>query len=66
MEQTAIDWLIEQIESSKITIYSDGGRKKLISLVDGNLIEQAKEMEKQQIIDAYKEGYKEGCFDSKF
>ena len=52
MEQTAIDWLIEQIESCKITIYSDGDRKKLISLVDSNLIEQAKQMEKQQIIDA--------------
>jgi hypothetical protein len=49
---TAVEWLIEQIESCKITMYNDGDRKKLISLVKGNLIEQAKEMEKQQIIDA--------------
>lgn len=47
---TAVEWLIEQIESCKITMYNDGDRKKLISLVEGNLIEQAKEMEKQQII----------------
>jgi hypothetical protein len=60
MKQTAIDWLIEQIESCKITIYNDGDRKKLISLVNDDLIEQAKLMEKQQITDAYKEG----CFDS--
>ena len=59
-QETAVEWLIEQIESCKITIHNDGDRKKLISLVNENLIQQAKEMEKQQIIDAYKEG----CFDS--
>jgi hypothetical protein len=57
---TAIDWLIEQIESCKITMYNDGDRKRLISLVNDDLIEQSKQMEKQQITDAYKEG----CFDS--
>jgi hypothetical protein len=56
MKQTAIDWLIEQIESCKITAYNDGDRRKLISLVNDDLIEQAKAKEKQQIIDAYKDG----------
>jgi hypothetical protein len=56
MKQTAVDWLIEQIESCKITMYNDGDRKKLISLVEGNLIEQAKEMEKEIIRTAYLDG----------
>ena len=55
-KQTAVEWLIEQIESCKITMYNDGNRKKLISLVEGNLIEQAKEIEKEQIIDAWDVG----------
>jgi hypothetical protein len=58
-QETAVAWLIEQIESCKITMYNDGDRKKLISFND-DLIEQSKHMEKQQITDAYKDG----CFDS--
>jgi ATP-dependent protease HslVU (ClpYQ) peptidase subunit len=41
MKQTAIEWLIKQLES------------KLESLPEYKLFEQAKEMEKQQIIDSY-------------
>jgi len=51
MKQTAIDWLIEQIDNK------DMGE---IPMWIYNFCEKAKEMEKQQIIDAYKEG----CFDS--
>lgn len=54
---TAIEWLIEQIESCKITMYNDGDRKKLISLVDDDLIQKAKQIEKQQIINAWYNGY---------
>ena len=49
MTQTAIEWLISNIESNinpKLT------QKELIERV-----KQAKEMEKQQIIDAYHKGY---------
>jgi hypothetical protein len=42
MKETAIEWLIDQIQ------------QKLY--IRDNVIEQAKEMEKQQIIDAYWEG----------
>jgi hypothetical protein len=45
MKQTAVDWLIDQVED-------------YIGLIPVDIIEQAKEMEKQQIIDAYNEG---GC-----
>jgi hypothetical protein len=54
--KTAVEWLIEQIESCKITMYNDGDRKKLISLVDNNLIEQAKEMENKMLRKAYDQG----------
>jgi hypothetical protein len=54
---TAVEFLIEQIESCKITMYNDGDRKKLISLVIDDLIEQAKAMEKQQIINAVSKGW---------
>ena len=50
MKQTAIDWLVEQFEVSH----------SYINEIFKESIEQAKEMEKEQIIDAYKEG----CFDS--
>lgn len=44
--KTAIDWLIEQTRTPEWH-----------SLKRGEIIEQAKETEKQQIIDAYIEGY---------
>ena len=47
-KQTAVDWLIDQLE--KYELYSK------ISFQCLKEIEQAKEMEKQQIIDAYDKG----------
>jgi hypothetical protein len=43
MKQTAVEWLIDQVED-------------YIGLIPVDIIEQAKEMEKQQIIDAYDNG----------
>lgn len=43
MEQTAIDWLLEQTMYMRSTKWPD-------------IIEQAKEMEQQQIIDAFNAG----------
>jgi hypothetical protein len=45
MKQTAVEWLYKQIYN-----------EYKISIHDG-IMEQAKEMEKQQIIDSYEEGY---------
>jgi hypothetical protein len=47
-KQTALEWLIEQIENKNGKEYSS-------YFVE--FIKQAKEMEKEQIIDAYDEGY---------
>jgi hypothetical protein len=44
---TAIDWLVEELKSRSIDL----------NKWNSDLVEQAKEMEKQQIIDAYGVGY---------
>jgi hypothetical protein len=51
MKQTAVEWLEQKIDGT-INVLPQGNR----SLVR-KLLRQAKEMEKQQIIDAYIEGY---------
>ena len=43
MKQTAVEWLVEKLDQN-------------FDYVADTLIEQAKEMEKQQIIDAYNNG----------
>jgi len=55
MKQTAVHWLKEQIEC-----FGNKHELQMSWATLDELLEQAKEMEKQQIIDAYKEG----CFDS--
>jgi hypothetical protein len=49
MKQTAVEWLLDQLENQ----VSDDGKQTMSLKVTGFLLEQAKEMEKQQIIDAY-------------
>jgi hypothetical protein len=51
MKQTAVEWLISKIEVNSNPSLT---QKEMIGY-----IEQAKEMEKQQIIDAYDDGYYE-------
>jgi hypothetical protein len=45
MKQTAVQWLVNVVQSCIAPDY-----------IPKEIVEQAKEMEKQQIIDAYKEG----------
>jgi len=47
-KQTAVEWLVEQLET--IIFYTDEAKE--------NTIEQAKQMEKEQIIDSFDEGFK--------
>jgi len=49
-KQTAVEWLVEQLET--IIFYTDEAKE--------NTIEQAKQMEKEQIIKAYAEA-EEDC-----
>jgi hypothetical protein len=54
MKQTAVEWLVEKLSYSTTdgTIIS---HHKIIT----NLVEQAKKMEREEIIDAYLKGYLE-------
>ncbi len=53
MKQTAVEWLIEQLkENNMLTFHEWTG-----------LFEQAKEMEKEQIMDAYDAGLFDGTMD---
>ena len=54
MKQTSIEWLVSEIE-------------KLIGIkiaIDETCVEQAKEMHKQEIIDAYQQGYNNAYFNN--
>ena len=52
MKQTAVEWLIEQLE------WDDSKIARVIGLKKYNqVVSQAKEMEKQQIIDAYDKAF---------
>ena len=55
MKQTAVEWLLDQLENQ----VSDDGKQTMSLKVTGFLLEQAKEMEKQQIIDAHINGQSE-------
>jgi len=44
MKQTAVEWLVNQVED-------------FIGLIPVDIIDQAKAMEKEQIVDAYEDGY---------
>jgi predicted transcriptional regulator len=48
MEKTSVEWFAERIQSDKIFNFE-------------NVLKQAKEMEKQQIIDAWENGYEHGA-----
>ena len=45
-KQTAVDWLVEKLKENGVNFWQE----------EIEMIEEAKEMEKQQIIDAYNNG----------
>ena len=46
VKQTAVDWLVEKLKENGVNFWQE----------EIEMIEEAKEMEKQQIIDAYNNG----------
>jgi hypothetical protein len=58
MKYTAIEWLVEQLEGDDSMIARVIGLKKY-----NEIYKKAKEMEKQQIIDAYDAGLFDGSMD---
>ena len=55
-KQTAVEWLIQWSKENPIAFQSDYYAA----------IEQAKAMEKEQIVDAYRKGYREGALREDF
>jgi len=53
-QQTAVEWLVEQFENHRATFFKlNDKEERVITLTGRDVIEQAKEMEKQQIMDAH-------------
>ena len=54
MKQTAVEWLFEQISTSKhfYNLMEDINSRSTVA--QSNIFDQAKEMEKEQIINAYR------------
>jgi hypothetical protein len=53
MQQTAVEWLVEQLSSSKYIYNLMEEIECQSTIVKPNIFNQAKAMEKEQIIDAY-------------
>lgn len=59
MKQTAVEWLQDQIKTSKYfyKLMEDINSRSTVAQLD--IFKQAKEMEKEQIMDAWNDGFDE-------
>ena len=55
-QQTAVEWLAEQISTSKYFYKLMEDINSRSTIAQSDIIEQAKEMEKEQIVEAFDEG----------
>jgi len=63
MTQTAVEWLIEQIKDYDFAPLNTKDYEIIIPIgILKSKVEQAKEMEKEQIIDTYWASYNEGKY----
>ena len=60
MKQTAVEWLFEQLCSEKLSWNKDRMGKLFIDLRTSDIFNQAKAMEKEQIIKAHTNGWNKG------
>jgi len=56
-KQTAVEWLVEEINKNGEEIHKNS------NWIPTHMIEQAKQMEKEQIMDAHNMGYGSGYMD---
>jgi len=52
-KQTIVEWLFEQLCSEKLSWNKDSNGKLFFDKITSDILQQAKAMEKEQIIDAY-------------
>ncbi len=68
-KQTAIEWLLKQLEEKKmikLDKHSTFIFIKDFSTTYELIVHQAKAMEREQIVDAYRKGYREGALHEDF
>jgi Zn/Cd-binding protein ZinT len=63
-QQTAVDWFADKIWSLAIQLIYDEMNEGQFAMAYDELIEQAKQMEKEQTKAAYNKGYQDGEIDS--
>jgi hypothetical protein len=56
MKQTSVEWLFEQLCSEKLSWNKDSNGKLFIDRITSDIFQQAKKMEKEQIISAHIKG----------
>jgi hypothetical protein len=61
MKQTAVEWLFEQLCSEKLSWNKDSMGKLFIDLKTSHILQQAKEMEKEQMDKISEDWWNEGA-----
>lgn len=52
MKQTAVEWLIDQLQEGRATFFKlNDKEKRIITLSGEDIVQQAKEIEKQQMLE---------------
>jgi hypothetical protein len=64
MKQTAVEWLFEQLCSQKLSWNKDSNGKLFIDRITSDIFQQAKEMEKEQIKNAWLNSLTKGDYNS--
>ena len=64
MKQTAVEWLFEKLCSEKLSWNKDSNGKLFIDRITSDIFQQAKEMEKEQIKNAWLNSLTKGDFNS--
>ena len=61
MKQTAVEWLSNQIKTSKYIYKLMADINSRSTITQSDIIEQAKEMEKEDLHVEYMKGWRDGC-----
>ena len=60
MKQTAVEWLFEQLCSEKLSWNKDSNGTIFFDKITSDILQEAKEMEKEQSHAEYMRGWKDG------
>jgi hypothetical protein len=57
MKQTAVEWLFNELCSEKLSWNKDINGKLYFDKITSDILQKAKEMEREQMLQCYEEGY---------